>query len=118
MTIPVVLLGITTIILAVVSASYAARACRGVHDIARSLGERGTDVRQIARRTGLSQDVVAMLLARAAPRQKVPAAAGTSRRSGPTASPKTQATTRTSATVPAAAARASKAMRGTDVAIA
>jgi hypothetical protein len=127
MTMTVMLLSLATIILAVVFASYAARAYRGVHgvhDVARSLGERGTDVRQIARRTGLAQDVVSMLLARSAPRQKVPAAAGTSRPSGSTTSRNTQTPARTSAKVPAvaaavtAAARADKAMRGTDVAIA
>jgi hypothetical protein len=76
----IVLLGLATIVLAVVFASYAAQVCRPVHDIARALGASGADVRQIARRTRLPQDVVSMLLTDPGmPRQNVPAAAGTSR---------------------------------------
>lgn len=119
-----VLLGIATVILGIVFANYAAQVCRGAHEVARSMGASGTDIRKIVRRTKLQQDVVSMLLARpAASRQNVPASAGTARRAAgrPSRVPATQArplrrgvTAKGTPPKPAATG----ALRGTDVAVA
>jgi hypothetical protein len=120
-----VLLGLATVVLGAVFASYTARVCRGAHDVARSMGESGTDIRQIVRRTKLPQDVVSMLLASpAASRQNVPASAGTARqvaarpaRSPAASQPRSlRRATTAKGTVPAR--RATDALRGTDVAVA
>jgi len=112
----ILLLSVATIITAVGFATYVARACRGAYDTARSLGANGTDVRQIARRTGLQQDVVSMLLARPpVARQNVPVAAGTTSPSGSTPARQPRPQVRppvASRTAP----RPTGAMRGTDVA--
>jgi hypothetical protein len=114
-----VLLVLGTIVLATVSAVYAARACRGAHDVARALGASGANIRQIARRTGLQQDIVAMLLAgrparRPAPRQNVPLSAGTAR-SGTRGPGRTQGT---SSRAPDIGPSSPRAKPGTDVALA
>lgn len=112
----ILLLSVATVITAVGFATYVARACRGAYDTARSLGESGTDVRQIARRTGLQQDVVSMLLAgRPAARQNIPVAAGTTSRSGSTPARQPRPQSRRPV-APRSAPRAVGAMRGTDVA--
>lgn len=119
-----VVLGLATVILGAVFASYTARMCRGAHDVARSMGESGTDIRQIVRRTKLPQDIVSMLLASpAASRQNVPASAGTARRTaaksgrGPaTQAPPPRRIATARGTTPAR--RATDRLRGTDVAVA
>ena len=119
-----VLLSVATVVLGIAFASYAAQVCRGAHDVARSMGASGTDIRKIARRTRLPQDVVSMLLAvPAALRQNVPASAGTARRTGlaPVRSPAMSDQPLAQAAVAARTSRAPKspgAPRGTEVAIA
>jgi hypothetical protein len=113
-----VLLSLATVVVGISFATYAARACRGAHDVARSMGASGTDIRQIARRTKLQQDVVFMLLAGpAASRQNVPASAGTARRTALTPSRSPAAVVRPTATG-GPTPRTVRAPRGTDVAMA
>lgn len=78
------MLTLATTIAAASAAAIVARACRSSHQTARDLAARGERVHSIARRTGLPQDVVSMLLFVVAshganPRQKVPTAAESSR---------------------------------------
>jgi hypothetical protein len=119
-----VVLSVATVVLGIAFASYAARVCRGAHDVARSMGASGTDIRKIARRTRLPQDVVSMLLAvPAALRQNVPASAGTARRTrlAPVRNPATPVQASAQAAVAARTSPAPKAPgapRGTEVATA
>lgn len=112
------LLILATVIVASCCAAIAARACRSAHETARVLGADGKALHLIAKRTGLPQDVVAMLLAGSharslAPRQKMPSSAGTARGA---------ITTRVATLLAAPVTRRSApvtrpALRGTDVAL-
>ena len=76
-----VMLSLATVVVAVGFATYVARVCRGAHDIARSLGASGAQIQQIARQTGLQQDVISAILARPSRnRQNIPRSAETARR--------------------------------------
>ena len=75
-------IAIATAALGVLAATLVARSFRGAHDVARTLAARGTRIPQIAKRTRLPQDVIAMVIAGSAtavamPRQKVPSTAHT-----------------------------------------
>jgi len=75
-------IAIATTAFGLIAATLVARSFRGAHDVARNMAARGTRIPQIAQRTRLPQDVIAMVIAGSAtavalPRQKTPSTAQT-----------------------------------------
>ena len=78
----IALVSVATVAIGTLAAVLVARSLRGAHEVARTLAARGDRIPQIAQRTRLPQDVIAMLIAGTAsavsmPRQNVPVTAQT-----------------------------------------